>query len=741
VTFLDVVNGTGEGKAGYDKIRFCADQAELDGLVYFWIDTCCIDKTNSAELTEAINSMFRWYRDAFRCYAYLADVPTSNSQNWEASFRASRWFCRGWTLQELIAPTSVQFFARDGTQLGNKTNLVSQIHEITGIAVAALRGEPLARFDIEERFKWAESRQTTREEDWAYSLLGIFDIFMPPIYGEGRVNAIRRLQRELDNALQTQDEGIHQPDQPHARMSQEDRQCLRDLHLTDPRDDKRRIEQTKGGLLVESYRWVLENTDFCRWRDDPDSNLLWVKGDPGKGKTMLLCGILNQLGVSRPSALRSFFFCQATDSRLNSASAVLRGLIYLLIDQRPKLISHLRKKYDHAGKSLFEDVNAWVALTDIFTNIAQDSALDDAYIVVDALDECLVGLTELVDFIVEISARSRVKWMVSSRNRLDIEDRIELAGQKARLSLELNTESVSAAVDTYIQHKVLQLARLKNYDGTTETAVREYLSSNANSTFLWASLVCENLTKVPRWMTMTKLKSFPPGLDSVYGRIMEQICSSDEAHLYKQILAVVALVYRPLSLQELACLVEQLQDISDDIGSLREIIGLCGSFLIVQDEMIHFVHQSAKDFIVDKAFGSVFPNGMQEIHHDIYSGSLQAMSSILRRDMYSLTAPGVLIEHFQVPEPDPLAKIRYSSVHWVDHLYHATPDTREHSDAQILTFLREKYLYWLEALSLMQAMPAGVVAMAKLEKLLVRYSPDVESRVMQPNKRVDTNRR
>jgi len=115
VTFKDLMEGTGKNKAGYDKIRFCAKQAASDSLQYFWVDTCCIDKSSSAELTEAINSMFRWYRNATKCYVYLSDVPArehdasdhNSPLTWEVSLMRSRWFTRGWTLQELIAPASV----------------------------------------------------------------------------------------------------------------------------------------------------------------------------------------------------------------------------------------------------------------------------------------------------------------------------------------------------------------------------------------------------------------------------------------------------------------------------------------------------------------------------------------------------------------------------------------------------------------------------------------------------------
>lgn len=207
VTFNDILQGTGQTKSGYRKLLFCGKQAAKDGLDYFWVDTCTIDKSSSAELSEAINSMFRWYRDAARCYVYLVDVSTSASnasdmvtQPWESAFRKSRWFTRGWTLQELLAPTSVGFFSREEELLGTRRSLERAICDVTGIPAKALRGTSLSDFSISERMMWAEKRKTTREEDMAYSLLGIFNVYMPLIYGEGGENARRRLREEIDKA-------------------------------------------------------------------------------------------------------------------------------------------------------------------------------------------------------------------------------------------------------------------------------------------------------------------------------------------------------------------------------------------------------------------------------------------------------------------------------------------------------------------------------------------------------------
>jgi len=206
VTFKDLIDGTADNKRGFKKLQFCGNQAKADDLHYFWVDTCCIDKSNSTELQTAINSMFRWYQNAARCYVYLSDVSvhTQDGQfrhvEWETAFRNSRWFTRGWTLQELLAPKVVEFYSQDHVRLGDKRSLEQQIHEITGITVEALQGRHLCDFSVEERLRWGEKRQTTEDEDEAYCLLGIFEIFMSLRYGEGRENAMDRLRRKIQKS-------------------------------------------------------------------------------------------------------------------------------------------------------------------------------------------------------------------------------------------------------------------------------------------------------------------------------------------------------------------------------------------------------------------------------------------------------------------------------------------------------------------------------------------------------------
>ena len=202
VTYQEAVNGVGKGKRGYEKIKFCGNQAMKDGLLHFWVDTCCIDKSDPAELTTAINSMFRWYRNATKCYVFLSDVSASGDDTgvqvaqstWETAFRSSKWFTRGWTLQELIAPTTVGFFSKEGVHIGNKRSLEELIHRATELPIRALQGGAISEFSITERQKWVSRRQTTVEEDMVYCLLGLCGLSMPAIYGEGKENASKRFQ-------------------------------------------------------------------------------------------------------------------------------------------------------------------------------------------------------------------------------------------------------------------------------------------------------------------------------------------------------------------------------------------------------------------------------------------------------------------------------------------------------------------------------------------------------------------
>lgn len=199
VSFHDIQKPPSKRLQGYQKIKSCCALAKSHTYEWVWIDTCCIDKKSSAELSEAINSMFQWYKDSRICYVYMSDVSYDHvgesRPGW--TFENSRWFRRGWTLQELLAPENVKFYDSDWRYLGDILNLCGKICRITGVGRAyLLHNLPITSASIAARMSWASRRSTTRPEDEAYCLMGIFDVNLPLLYGEG-TKAFRRLQEEI----------------------------------------------------------------------------------------------------------------------------------------------------------------------------------------------------------------------------------------------------------------------------------------------------------------------------------------------------------------------------------------------------------------------------------------------------------------------------------------------------------------------------------------------------------------
>ncbi|KAI1357166.1 NACHT domain-containing protein [Xylaria arbuscula] len=504
------------------------------------------------------------------------------------------------------------------------------------------------------------------------------------------------------------------------RQQEKNEKCLADLRVTDPRGDKKRIEDMKGGLHRDLSNWILEHEDFQRWRNNDEARLLWIKGDPGKGKTMLLIAIVDelekQLAHQGPSAALSYFFCQGTDENLNNAAAVLRGLIYLLGDKYPSLILHLRKRYDTAGPKLFEGANAFVALSEILESMLRNLSLSRVYIVIDALDECVADLEKLLKFIIRNTSESpRVKWIVSSRNH--VEQRLDKSGVTVSLELTQNAKQVADAVNAYIDFKISKVKSLQDDNGL-RAQVQAIMRQKATGTFLWVALVVHELENVKSWHVLKVVEELPAGLEELYARMIKYIQQLErDSEFCRRILSTVTLAYQPLRLAELGVLSGLPNEITGSTNNIRDIVAMCGSFLTIQGGYVYLIHQSAKDYLSGEASSTVFPSGLTDVHHTIFSRSLQAMSTTLHRNIYNLRHPGLLIGEIKAPDPDPLAAIRYSCVHWISHFCDAYSSSRPEVET-IGQFLREKFLYWLEALGLIQHMGDVILSMTRLESLL-----------------------
>lgn len=233
---------------GFNKIKFCCEQAAEDGFEWAWVDTCCIDKTSSSELSEAINSMYNWYGNAMVCYAYLSDVSSAGAFNHKTELEhigeLPRWFKRGFTLQELIAPLSVKFYTQDWRLIGTKKDKALRLSVVTGIDAAVLRHECSAfQLPVAVRMYWASSRQTTRSEDLAYCLMGLFDVNIPLLYGEG-MKAFHRLQEQILKTTNDDTLFLWQMRSPHDWLTWDGRETLSTSNMlaSSPSDFDRRAD-------------------------------------------------------------------------------------------------------------------------------------------------------------------------------------------------------------------------------------------------------------------------------------------------------------------------------------------------------------------------------------------------------------------------------------------------------------------------------------------------------------------
>jgi len=747
VTFQDLVDRTGKDKAGYDKIRFCADQAQRHGLVYFWIDTCCIDRTNNAELAEAINSMFRWYRGAARCYVYLPDVSATSCEQsdwpssppWESAFRASRWFTRGWTLQELLAPASVEFFARGGTLLGSKMSLQQQIHEITGIAVRALRGDPLPGFGVEERFKWAESRQTTREEDWAYSLLGIFSVFISPIYGEGKAHAVRRLKKEINDTLSSPDGHLVLKNLPTAKGAAFDTHAEGGRNRTCHPD-------TRVDLLRQIDDWV----------DHPTAeSIFWLNGMAGTGKSTISRTVAQRCDA-RGILGASFFFKRGEGDR-GHAGLFFTTIAAQLVLKQPVVAAHVKSAIDSDPAITEKTIGVQFEKLVLEPLSSLSCASQDTrkkptpptnlVMVVDALDEC--SREEDVRLIIKLFSRSndlqspRLRIFVTSRpelpTRLGFKD---IKGKYQDLVLHDMPEPV-------IEHDIhaylaSELATIKaDYDDSVCEDRRlpadwpgqptiQTLVKMATPLFIFAATVCrfladrrcgnpdEQLREVIRYQT----RSQESQLDATYLPVLEQLVSGLTGRKKKKLLGnfryiigSIVILANPLSTSSLA----QILLISKDtIDTMLDLLHSVLSIPALPDAPVRLLHLSFCDFLVDpeNQEDNDFWVDEKETHKRLAANCLRLLDKHLQADICRLTWPGSLqsaVDRQRINEALP-PEVQYACLYWTHHIEHAKGHLRD--DDQVHDFLRRHFLHWLEALSLMGRASESIGIIRPLQALL-----------------------
>ncbi|KAF2197542.1 HET-domain-containing protein, partial [Delitschia confertaspora ATCC 74209] len=521
VQFEDIEKGTAKRKNGYNKIQFCGNQARKDGLKYFWVDTCCINKSDIRELQTALNSMFRWYQKAATCYVYLSDVldgvsdrDDELSRGWKRDFRKSRWFIRGWTLQELIAPTSVQFFSKECQRLGDKESEEQTLCEITQIPLKALRGSPLSDFTVEERMSWARSRQTKYEEDAAYSLLGIFGVSMTPNYGEGKESAFSRLRRKIkrrevdltrqhiavepsssfymDESTKTRllipnqmVEGNRPP------LSEEQRNMLFDSLRFDQIDARQRnIKKAHA----KTCKWLLTKPEYLDWLDatklDEHNGFLWIKGNPGTGKSTLMNFAFTTTRTKmKDRIVISFFFNARGDELEKSTIGMYRSVLLQLLERLPALKCVLNSPGLSTPSTIIYHQWSTESLKALLEQAIQLLGKTSVICFIDALDECeepqIRDMISFFEKVGELTVSSGIKFHVcfSSRHYPHITIR-----KNINLVLERQKGHEQDIMD-YVN------SELKIEDSELAKQIREELQEKASGIFMWVALVVDILNK------------------------------------------------------------------------------------------------------------------------------------------------------------------------------------------------------------------------------------------------------
>ncbi|KAJ9132530.1 HET-domain-containing protein [Pleurostoma richardsiae] len=659
VTFNDLIDGTGLNKRGYDKIRFCEEQASRDGLSYFWVDTCCIDKSNNTELTEAINSMFRWYSNAARCYVYLADVShpapafqsTSVGAPWESAFRDSRWFTRGWTLQELLAPASVEFFSREGVRLGDKGSLEQHISDVAHIPAEVLRGSPLSGFGVPECLAWMQHRETSREEDKAYALLGLLDVSMPLVYGEGRDKALKRLLGEVHKT--TKIEALPVPIAAGAAF---------DSHANE--HDARCHPRTRVTLLEEVMRWA----------DDPQGEpIFWLNGMAGTGKSTISRTVAQSFAETGDLG-GSFFFKRGERDRGNAA-LFFTTIAAQLVAREPSLALDVRAAIDsHPGlstKALKEQFER-LLLEPLGNLKVLPNSRKKIILVVDALDEC--DREDDIRVIIHLLSRLKalnslqVKAFVTGRPELWIRlDFKNIEGRYQDLVLhDISKPVIELDIAVYLQDELANIREGYNKSVAVERqlvhdwpgqATIKVLVDMAVPLFIFAATVCrflkdrrcggpdQQLTKILKHQT----RSQGSKLDTTYLPILEQLIvglagseKQDVTDIFRKIVGSIVLLAEPLSTLSLANLISVSRAVVDDMMDLLH------SVLSVPSKStspVRLFHLSFRDFLVDPGKRDTNPFWVDETatHSSIAASCLDLLSSSghLKKDICNLQVPGI----------------------------------------------------------------------------------------------------
>lgn len=475
VTFRHLRDGCNKQSEGYAKVKGfvrCA-RKHLPHIKWLWIDTCCINKDSEAELSSAINSMFRWYRNAELCIARLAGITDPDDHK---QFEQDEWFCRGWTLQELLAPRTVLFVDSEWRTIGHKgsfygndealhgPDLAARIEGITGIPKSVLNDWGASvNLLLEDKLKWMNGRSTTIEEDMEYALFGIVGVTMNVIYGEGRDSAKTRLRLAIRNR-----------DKLTAQHEEQQRKILNWLDPPDPWANHALARQRHE---PHTGQGTLKSSMYQSWRSGA-SNHLWLYGKPGCGKTVLCSTLVEDMRVfseASEDAKLAIFYFTFSDQRKQSYDDLLRSLAAQLGVVTEQGLILLQQAYDRPNKPALRRAE----LENIVATSAK--ACKTVYLMLDALDESPEDLDSRYDMLAGVERLTNhipcLKILATSRELLDIRETME-AIQAQKMPIE--AAAVNADIARYISRQLSKDRRLSRLNESTKALIQQNISENAD---------------------------------------------------------------------------------------------------------------------------------------------------------------------------------------------------------------------------------------------------------------------
>jgi hypothetical protein len=518
-------------------------------------------------------------------------------------------------------------------------------------------------------------------------------------------------------------------------LEKDENECFQKLRVTDPWSEIDSIEERKDSLLRDSFRWILQTTQFrkfAEWANPESPRTLWIRGHAGTGKTMLMIGIIRYLANTRvlqdkfPSL--SFFFCQGANNKLNKPVAVLRNLMWQLLQKQKQLFHHLGDQYKTTGANLFEEDTAVFNISNILREMLKDEKLEPIVLIVDALDEC-TDRGVLWKAMADSVNSPNIKWLVSSRPESETLPVLKKYPSSSMITLDLGVDRLREPIELFICHKVKDLAQVYGYNDAVCDLVNAELLGAEKLTFLWVALVCKKLEAIPSYETeaiSAVLAETSGGLEYLYSQEIEKIEKQERWTQIrsKMILSVLAFAYRPLHLSEFKLLVGLPTNVD-----MKDVVQKCGSFLVIQTGTVFPIHQSAIEFL--RKHAEIQPT-VEKAHFFLVKWIFQGLNKTLKPDILGLKNPGISREEILAAKklwPDLESfPLEYACLYWINHLCDSElkgEGLDSETLGQVLDFLKKNCLHWIEVLALLgpDAISTGILSLIRLKKQLqVRVS-------------------